>query len=197
MNIYIYIHNPYKCPYKCVPGVVNLLIGAPFHSLDIPLHSRTLTAKVATLPVMAMASPACRSWRRQQGTRGRERGSSSNQWLFLVPLKGGIGSIFDPPEGKDYKWYISGIYCQLGDYMLPTTFLGEPETTIDPTIPTHGFFRGKLASFQKWVVVTPQISIASKLPLLHIGPGFIGVRTLHGNGWVTLSYPVYVRLSII
>ena len=44
------------------------------------------------------------------------------QWLFLVPVKGGIGSIFDPPEGKDYKWYISGIYCQLGDYMQPTTF---------------------------------------------------------------------------
>ena len=37
----------------------------------------------------------------------------------LVPLKGGIGSIWGPPEGKDYKWYISGIYCQLGDYMLP------------------------------------------------------------------------------
>ena len=44
------------------------------------------------------------------------------QWLFLVPLKGGIGSIFRPPEGKDKKWYISGIYCQLGDYMPPTTF---------------------------------------------------------------------------
>ena len=28
----------------------------------------------------------------------------------MVPLKGGIGSIFHPPEGKDYKWYISGIY---------------------------------------------------------------------------------------
>ena len=40
----------------------------------------------------------------------------------MVPLKGGIGSMFHPPEGKDYKWYISGIYCQLGDYMLPTTF---------------------------------------------------------------------------
>ena len=39
------------------------------------------------------------------------------QRLFLVPVKGGIGSIFDPPEGKDYKWYISGIYCQLGDYI--------------------------------------------------------------------------------
>ena len=40
----------------------------------------------------------------------------------LVPLKGGIGGIFHPPEGKDYKWYISGIYWQLGDNMLPTTF---------------------------------------------------------------------------
>ena len=62
------------------------------------------------------------------------------QWLFLVPVKGGIGSIFDPSEGKDYKWCISGIYyCQLG--------------------------------------------------LQH-------VTTIHmGNGWVTLSYPVYVQLS--
>ena len=38
--------------------------------------------------------------------------------FFRVPMfngcfwKGGIGSIFYPPEGKDYKWYISGIYCQ-------------------------------------------------------------------------------------
>ena len=40
-------------------------------------------------------------------------------------LKGGIGSIWAPPEGKDYKWSISGIYCQLGDYMLPTTFYGN------------------------------------------------------------------------
>ena len=39
----------------------------------------------------------------------------------MLPLTGGIGSIFYPPEGKDYKWYISGIYCQLGDYMRPTT----------------------------------------------------------------------------
>ena len=53
---------------------------------------------------------------------------------FLVPLKGGIASIFYPPEGKDYKWYISGIYCQLGDYIyIYATYhlLGEPETTID------------------------------------------------------------------
>ena len=30
--------------------------------------------------------------------------------------------LYNPLEGKDYKWYISGIYCQLGDYMPPTTF---------------------------------------------------------------------------
>ena len=41
--------------------------------------------------------------------------------VFGSRSKGGIGSIFHPPKGKDYKWYISGIYCQLGDYMLPTT----------------------------------------------------------------------------
>ena len=33
-----------------------------------------------------------------------------DQCLFLVPLKGGIGSIFHHPEGQDYKWYISGIF---------------------------------------------------------------------------------------
>ena len=31
----------------------------------------------------------------------------------------GSVAFFTPPEGKDYKWYISGIYCQLGDYMPP------------------------------------------------------------------------------
>ena len=42
-----------------------------------------------------------------------------DQWLFLVPLKGGRDYI--TPQKAIYKWYISGIYCQLGDYMLPTT----------------------------------------------------------------------------
>ena len=54
---------------------------------------------------------------------------------FSFPLKGGIGSIFDPPKGKDYKWYTSGIYCQLGDYMPPSTFYRnqkQPLKYIDP-----------------------------------------------------------------
>ena len=44
----------------------------------------------------------------------------------MVPLKGGIGSIWGPPEGKDYKYIlpIGGLY---DIYHL----LGEPETTID------------------------------------------------------------------
>ena len=39
------------------------------------------------------------------------------QWLFLVPLKG--GRLHITPQLAIYKWYISGIYCQLGDYMPP------------------------------------------------------------------------------
>ena len=45
----------------------------------------------------------------------------------LVPLKGGIGSIFHPPEGKDYKWYILPIGGLYATYHL----LGEPETTTE------------------------------------------------------------------
>ena len=58
---------------------------------------------------------------------------TSNQWLFLVPLKGGRWQI--TPQKAIYKWYISGIYCQLGDYMLPTTFymtssVGKPSVLV-------------------------------------------------------------------
>ena len=37
------------------------------------------------------------------------------QWSFLVPLIGGYVAYH--PIGKEYKWYISGLYCQLGDYI--------------------------------------------------------------------------------
>ena len=36
------------------------------------------------------------------------------QWLFLVPVRGGRWHI--TPQKAIYKRYISGIYCQLGDY---------------------------------------------------------------------------------
>ena len=38
------------------------------------------------------------------------------QWIFQVPLKGGRDYI-TPQKART----ISGIYCQLGDYMPPTT----------------------------------------------------------------------------
>ena len=50
-------------------------------------------------------------------------------------LTGGIGSIFYPPEGKDYKWYISGIFpANWGIICHRSHLLGEPETTIEFTI---------------------------------------------------------------
>ena len=34
-----------------------------------------------------------------------------------------MGSVaYNHPIGKDYKWYISGIYCQLGDYIASWWF---------------------------------------------------------------------------
>ena len=46
---------------------------------------------------------------------------------MLVPLKGGIGSIFITPQKAIYKWYVSGIYCQLGDGLCYRShLLGEP-----------------------------------------------------------------------
>ena len=52
-----------------------------------------------------------------------------SQWLFLVPVKGDRWYII--PELAVYTTYIPLIYGLLGCYMLHTTFLGEPETTID------------------------------------------------------------------
>ena len=51
---------------------------------------------------------------------------------MLVPLKGGIGSIWGPPEGKDYKWYISGIFpANWGIICYRSHLLWEPKTTIE------------------------------------------------------------------
>ena len=36
---------------------------------------------------------------------------------MLVPLKGGIGGIFDPPLGRKNATYIPLIYCLLGGYI--------------------------------------------------------------------------------
>ena len=43
-----------------------------------------------------------------------------DQWSFLVPLIGGRYHII--PQLAVYTTYIPLIYCQLGDYMVPTTY---------------------------------------------------------------------------
>ena len=55
---------------------------------------------------------------------------SQIQWLFLVPLIGGRYHII--PQLAVYTTYI---YCQLGDYMVPTTCWGNQETPL-----TNGFW---------------------------------------------------------
>ena len=77
----------------------------------------------------------CHDCQQQEGPRGIEEEvntcnevcqvspkKSDIQWLFLVPLKGGIGGIVHPPIGRKNATYIPLIYCLLGGYMLPTTF---------------------------------------------------------------------------
>ena len=44
----------------------------------------------------------------------------STQWLFLVPLKGGIGGIVHPPIGSIYVYIY--IYCLLGGYIIAATY---------------------------------------------------------------------------
>ena len=51
------------------------------------------------------------------------------QWSFLVPLIGGRWYII--PQLAIYKRYISGIYCQLGDYMVPTTYEGNQKQLLN------------------------------------------------------------------
>ena len=54
-----------------------------------------------------------------------------------------------------YEWYISGIYCQLGDYMPPATFYGNqkqplikvPSLKLTANAPANGCLEYDPASF--------------------------------------------------
>ena len=45
-------------------------------------------------------------------------------WIRKV-FRSGQGITGDLFQWWCFKWYIGGIYCQLGDYMPPTTFYGN------------------------------------------------------------------------
>ena len=42
-------------------------------------------------------------------------------YMIILVLVVGGRDYTTPAKGKDYTWYISGIKCQLGDYILSTT----------------------------------------------------------------------------
>ncbi len=83
-----------------------------------------------------------------------------HQWLFLVPLKGGIGDIVHPPIGKDYKWYISGIFpANWRIICYRSHLLGEPKTTIENSQDTvklihSGMGFGQILENQKMVEIS-------------------------------------------
>ncbi len=106
-------------PYFCIDcavvanmAIVNLVISRPERSVA-PLSRRS-----------TVHSAKLRKWQ-------CSKIQNLIQWLFLVPLKGGRDYI--TPQKAIYKWYIRGIYCQLGDYMLPTTLYRNLKNPL-----THG-----------------------------------------------------------
>ena len=100
------------------------------------LHSSTSTLALGMVavcwvypPVVATPPVARRAaWRSLERRRVKRRGGPPPmvlgmpiyQWSFPVPLIGGRYHIIT--QLAIYKWYISGIYCQLGDYISPTTY---------------------------------------------------------------------------
>ena len=89
------------------------------------------TQIVCSIPKLG-GSPPLTSWS-SQAQRPRPRSFcatwvAGNQYLFLVPSIGGRWYIIT--QLAIYKWYISGIYYQLGDYISPTTYWGNQETPL-------------------------------------------------------------------
>ena len=93
---------------NCIIYIFKYYINQPLKMLRNYLVPPVLTSK----PELAAGIV-----RRGKKFGGRFFDAPSDQWIFQVPVKG----------GRDYisplsRQYISGIYCQLGYYMPPTTF---------------------------------------------------------------------------
>ena len=57
---------------------------------------------------------------------GPKASNTSCQWIFQVPVKGGIGGVVHPPIGrKNATYYTTYSPCLLGGYIIPTTFYGN------------------------------------------------------------------------
>ena len=68
-----------------------------------------------------------------------------------------------------YKWYISGIYCQLGDYMPPTTFYGnKKQPLIIETTEIFEFFLCVFFGKIQWNILDGQTSSLRGRPALKL-----------------------------
>ena len=62
---------------------------------------------------------------------GSGKNPPKHQWLFLVPLKGGIGSIVHPPIGRKNTTYIPCLRLGVKNATDPTELRGTSSTTIE------------------------------------------------------------------
>ena len=95
------------------------------------------------------------------------------QWSFQVPVKGGRDYI--TTQRAIYKWYICGIYCQLGDYMPPTTLYRNLKNplTIGFSSPSHHSKsehapNNILIDIYSYIHLHPQYSRVSSFSLLFL-----------------------------
>ena len=65
-----------------------------------------------------------RNWKISSTYQGSDKGTNCSSMVVSGYHKRWEVAYNPPAQKAIYKWYknISGIYCQLGDYMLPTTY---------------------------------------------------------------------------
>jgi len=69
-----------------------------------------------------------------------------------------VGSVpYNHPIGKDYEWYISSIYCLLGDYIGTSHLLREPGNSIDKYCNNEFFELFELAAQRFWLHFQPVV----------------------------------------
>ena len=101
--------NPYYWVDEFIPYYMEIMgVDRPWHICHVVKTCQDVALRYACKPEGSSVSRSFLCF--QMCVVQPEQRSRSDQWLFLVPRKGGIGSIFDPPEGKDEKWYINGIF---------------------------------------------------------------------------------------
>ena len=112
-----------------------------------------------------------------------ENEQTIHQWLFLVPLKGGRDYI--TPQKAIYKWYISGIYCQLEDYSichLPP-FRGTRNNHWIFTLTVgRGWITPKKNTTPQTITQTSCLVAAVRYPRLDLSPSQGCHR--HHQGWI-------------